>query len=42
MLTFFERRDLTSVQKGHPSPNDFGETFAFNKTRFKAFFVSSF
>ena len=26
----FERRDLTSVQKSHPSPNDFGETFAFN------------
>ena len=23
----FERRDLTSVQNGHPSPNNFGETF---------------
>ena len=26
----FERRDLTSAQKNHPSPDDFGEIFAFN------------
>ena len=26
----FERRDLTSAEKSHPSPDDFGETFAFN------------
>ena len=23
----FERRDLTSAQKRHPSPNNFGETY---------------
>ena len=23
----FERRDLTSAQKSHPSPDDFGETY---------------
>ena len=26
----FERRDLISARKSHPSPNDFEETFAFN------------
>ena len=26
----FERRDLTSAQKNHPSFDDLGETFAFN------------
>ena len=26
----FERRDLTSAQESHSSPDDFGETFAFN------------
>ena len=25
----FERRDLTSEQKSNPSPDNFGETFAF-------------
>ena len=26
----FERRDLTSAQKSHPFPDDFGENFARN------------
>ena len=26
----FERRDLTSAQKRHPFPDDFGENFAWN------------
>ena len=26
----FEKRDLTTAQKSHPSPYDFGETFPFN------------
>ena len=26
----YERGDLTFAQKSHPSPDDFGETFAFN------------
>ena len=29
----FERKDLTSAQKSQPTPNDFGETFAFNSIK---------
>ena len=29
----FERRDLISAQKSHPSPDDIGEIFAFNLTK---------
>ena len=29
----FERKDLFSVEKSHPSPDDFGEAFAFNSIK---------
>ena len=36
----FERRDLTSAQKSHPSPDDLVETFCIysNKTKYTLFF----
>ena len=41
----FERRDLTSTQKNHPSPDDFREIFACNLikqnvTQFSFFFLT--
>ena len=38
----FERRDLASVQKIHPSLDDFGEAFACNKTKCNSFFFQIF
>ena len=34
----FERRDLTSTQKSHPSPDDIGEIFAVNLIKNVTFF----